>query len=519
MQPKMKAVSGLAKAAWLLATTALLGVFSMAGAADPHGAVYSGDASRLLWIMHISDTHIGTEWYNEDDRFSWGLQDAVFIIQPDLIVNTGDLCDGSINGIPATGQGEDEWSLYRQIVDDAGMTVDYYIDIPGNHDLYGDPGLSFYLGWSLNGSTFGATTRSLLMEFSFGKYFIYGCATPGEDGKIFVDTHEFSQAELEEMQAELTANDDSRLIFVFGHHPPNQPDNAEQAREIMKEHNAIYFHGHSHVYDEYLYNDILTFEVDSLGKATNDNLAVIAVDNDYVAYDVTSSDDPWPFIVVTAPADVRLKSGDEHPYAYPVCNTGEANPVRALVFDAAEVTEVTCRLGDGPGTALVQDQRRPMLWTGFFDSRGFPEGEVELTVAATGSQQRSRTIRVLLADVPCLDAVEPDGGVQDGGDGDANDFPERDEVDPGDSEAEDRDAGGDDAGIGDIGAGDAAGADDAPLPADEPDAGGGVLGGGGCMCESTSGPGLFWPGLLVLLGVLRQRERRLPADPSARHTG
>ena len=114
---------------------ALLGVPFPVGAADPYGAEYSNDASRLFWIMHISDSHIGTEWYNEDERFSWGLQDAVYIIQPDLIVNTGDLCDGSISGIPATGQSEGEWSLYRQIVDDSVMTVEYDVDVPGNHVL------------------------------------------------------------------------------------------------------------------------------------------------------------------------------------------------------------------------------------------------------------------------------------------------------------------------------------------------------------------------------------------------
>ena len=483
------------------------GVSSPAIAADPHGAEYSRDASRLFWIQHISDSHIGTEWYNEDERFSWGLQDAVYIIQPDLIVNTGDLCDGSISGIPASGQVEDEWRLYRQVVDDSGMTVDYYVDIPGNHDLYGDPGFTFYLAWGLGGSTFGKTTRSLAMEFAFGKYFMYGCNTAGEEGRRFIDDHEFSQAELDELQAELTANDDSRLSLVFGHHPPNQPDNAEQAREIMKEHQAIYFHGHSHVYDEYIYSDLLTFQVDSLGKATSNNLAIIAVDNDFVVYEVTDSDNPWPLIVVTAPAETRLKSGDPHPYAYPIGNSCGDNPLRALVFDAAEVTAVTARLGDGEEIALEQDPQRPMLWSGVFDSSGYSEGEAELTVTAVGSEERSRSITVVLADVPCPEAVEPDGGMEDAGDGDG-------EAGDGDGDGNGYgDDGGDDGGVGDD-----AGGDDASTPIEEPFDEGGVASGGGCMCDSGGGAGLLW-GLIGLLVILRQRGRRLPVEPRARHTG
>ena len=499
---------------------ALLGAPLPALAADPHGAEYSNDASKILWILHVSDSHIGTEWYNETERFAWGLQDAVYIIQPDLIVNTGDLCDGSISGIPATGQSEDEWSAYRQVVDDSSMTVDYYVDIPGNHDLYGDPGFSFYLDWSLNGSTLGVTTRSLAMEYSFGKYFIYGCNTAGEEGRIFVDDHEFSQAELDELQAELTANDDSRLSLVFGHHPPNQPDNAEQAREIMKEHQAIYFHGHSHTYDEYIYSDLLTFQVDSLGKATSRNVAIIAVDNDFVTYEVTDSDDPWPFIVISAPAEYRLKSGDPHPYAYPVGIDCEANPVRALVFDAAEVTAVTARLGDREAVSLEQDPRRPMLWTGAVDASELGEGEGQLTVTATGSQERSRSITVLLTpDAPCPEEVQPDAGIEDGdgGDGDADSGdPGADRAaDGGDGDVDDYDAGGDDAGGGD----DASiKADDASTPADEPFDEGGVAGGGGCMCSESDKPGVLWLGMLVLL-IFLQRARRLPVEPRARQTG
>jgi hypothetical protein len=281
----------------------------------------------------------------------------------------------------------------------------------------------------------------------------------------------------------------------------------------MKEHQAIYFHGHSHVYDEYIYSDLLTFQVDSLGKAKSNNLAIIAVDNDFVVYEVTDSDDPWPFIVISAPAEARLKSGDPHPYAYPIGNTCEDNPVRALVFDAAEVSAVTARLGDGEEVALQQDPDRPMLWTGVFDSSGLEEGEAQLTVTATGSQERSRSITVLLADVACPEEVEPDGGMEDGSDGGDGG------LDAGDGDGDGYD-GGDDGGMGDDAGGDDASiqADDASTTADEPFDEGGVASGGGCMCSETGEPGMLWLGLLLVL-ILRQRGRRLPVEPRARQTG
>lgn len=387
-----------------------------AGAASPESAVYSQDSSRIFWIMHISDSHIGSEWFSEDQRFVWALEEAAAVIDPVLIINTGDLCDGSLNGIPATGQGVDEWSLYRQILDDAGMTTDIYIDIPGNHDAYGDGGHTFYLTWSLNGETFNTTTRSMLLGFPFGDYFIYGTATSGEDGAIIVDHHEFSQAELTEMDDELTANDNADLIFVFGHHPIELPTNAAQAIQIVQQHKAFYFHGHIHSYGSYIQDNIVVAQVDSLGKATHNNLVVIAVDNNAVSYAPTSSDDPWPFVVVTAPANRMLDSGEITPYAYEVGTNCTDNPVRALVFDQSAISAVTFEPPGGQPRPMQPHPTIDHLYVGSWDTTGLPTGEATLTVTAHASQVRSRQVNVMLSAIACTSPVEdPDAGVPDGG--------------------------------------------------------------------------------------------------------
>jgi hypothetical protein len=186
------------------------------------------------------------------------------------------------------------------------------------------------------------------------------------------------------------------------------------------------------------------------------------------------------------------------------------------VFDAAEVTAVTARLGDGEEVALEQDPGRPMLWSGVFDSSGVGEGEVQLTVTAGGSEQRSRSITVLVeAGAPCPEEVEPDGGMDDGGDDGGDDDGgdgglDADDVDDYDYDHDSGDdGGGDDASIR---------ADDATIQADEPFDEGGVASGGGCMCDSAGGTGVLW-GLIGLLVILRQRGRRLPVEPRARQTG
>lgn len=386
-------------------------------AADPASAVYSHDDSKVLWLVHISDTHIGAEVYDDTTRFNWFVNEALAVLQPFLVVNSGDLVDGSPNSIPASGQDPQEWATYRDIVDDAGVPPDLYYDLAGNHDYYGSVDLVDYMENSVSGSTYSTKTHAVTISTSFGDYFVYGAATPGDDGATFIEHPEFSTEELADLEAELLAHDGDELILVFGHHRPHQPENSSQAMSLIAQHGGFYFHGHSHGYDSYLHDGIVVSEVDTLGKGNINNVAVVAIDNNAVSYAATDSEDPWPFIVPTAPVSPSLLSGDPNPYTYQVCNTGTENPVRALVFDVSIVSGVTVQCNDATPVPLEQHPQIPQLWTGTFDASALPAGEATLTFTAYGGQVRTRQLTIELADVECPEPVPPlaDGGVADGG--------------------------------------------------------------------------------------------------------
>jgi predicted MPP superfamily phosphohydrolase len=391
---------------WLAASTVQ--------AADPTQAAYTHDATKVLWLVHISDTHLGAEIYSDEERFSWFVNEALWILDPYLVINTGDLVDGSPNGIPASGQDNAEWGAYRNILDDAGVGADYYYDLAGNHDGYGSPDLNHYLTHSLSGSTYGSTTHTTTLNTPFGEYFIYGTATPGMDGATFLEHPEFSADELVALENALVANDDAELILVFGHHRPDQPENASAAVDLIAQHSGFYFHGHSHTYHSYRHGDVVVFEIDTLGKGNRNNIAVIAIDNNAVSYAATDSSDPWPFIVPTAPIATRLRSGDENPYAYSVCNSSHHNPVRALVFDQSIISAVTVQCNDATPLSMEQHPIVPQLWTGTFDASGLDPGDATLSFTAYGSQVRTRELTITLADVPCPQPLAPDvdgGGV------------------------------------------------------------------------------------------------------------
>ncbi len=483
---------------YVAATSAFLAGFLAMGrpgwAAHPEAAAYTWDASKIFWFMHISDTHLGTEFYSEDARFRWALEEAQAVIEPLFVVNTGDLVDGSPNGVVTSGQDEGEWQLYRSILDDTGMTPDFYIDIPGNHDAYGDADLAYYLQYSLHGSTEHKLTWSMELDLGFGQYFFYGTATCGEDGARFLEHPEITDEELQEMASELQAHDGHRLIFVFGHHPIRTPANGDQAHALLEQHKAFYFHGHVHEYKSYLDGQVCTYEVGSLGKQTTRNLAVVAVDNDAVSYAATDSDNPWPLVVVTAPVASRFTNGDPNPYAYEVCNTAAAVPVRALVFDVNTISAVTVSAGATQDGALVQDAANPHLWTGSFDPRGLGVGEAELTLTAYGSEPRTVIVPFRVGTDACP-APPGDAGPSEDAGGDAG-IPE--------------DGGGwEDARTPDAGVDAEALEDGQVTDASAPDGATGSWGRDqGCGCRQTTPTHAIWLGLMFLWLARRQRASR-----------
>ena len=52
------------------------------------------------------------------------------VITPQFIVNTGDLTDCTNGGIIPNGPYQAEWDTYRQILESAGITPDFYYDMP-----------------------------------------------------------------------------------------------------------------------------------------------------------------------------------------------------------------------------------------------------------------------------------------------------------------------------------------------------------------------------------------------------
>ncbi|MCP4624937.1 MAG: hypothetical protein GY850_15640 [bacterium] len=365
---------------------------------------HSGD--RLFWFMIISDIHIGADGVQDTDYLTWAVTEARNIIDPRFMVATGDLTDSTNGGVIPDGPYTEEWTAYRGILDSAGMSADFYYDLPGNHDHYNDKKFAYYLNYSIQGSAHGTTQHSWTREFSYGKYHFLGIATTGNDGAefsiwpwdFFGDHAEMTSDEIAFLNSALTSHPDAEITFMFGHHP-FEADSSDWTETAINDGLddllnlidlygvSLYGYGHTHDYVEdiwskYIVNNIFYMNVDSLGKSNNDHYALMAVDGNGVSI-IPAQKGLWPVVMITAPAN-RCLGECPNSYAYEIPQS-RFNPIRALIFDKNPVSGADFRIdGTGDWHAMQQIENTP-VWFGLWDARLFAPGSHTVAVRAQGS--------------------------------------------------------------------------------------------------------------------------------------
>jgi 3',5'-cyclic AMP phosphodiesterase CpdA len=380
-------------------------------AGDPHSAFYSPENNRIFWFIQISDIHIGTSGSQDHDYLMWIVTDANSIIEPEFIVASGDLTDSTnanIFGFP-NGPYQEEWDEYKAIL--AGnVDAGFYYDIPGNHDAYNDQYFSYYRANSIQGQATGNTQISWTRTFSFGTYHFLGINSADNTGDPFSlfwpwgDYAGLDADELTYINAHLALNQDAALTLIFGHHPVTDTGysndtwlyyGAPAFIHYLDIYGAsMYGYGHTHRSEEDLFagddytgymlgDGIFYFNVPSLGKSNDWHYSIIAVDCNGISC-LTQAKGVWPAVLITAPVDHYLGSA-LNPYAYAVPSSN-ANPIRALVFDANPIGQVQYRIvGSADWNDMTRVSANPHLWEALWDTTALQSGDYTLEVRATSA--------------------------------------------------------------------------------------------------------------------------------------
>lgn len=408
----------------LVAAAALLSLAlssSNSSAKGPASAYHGRGTGNVFWFVHISDTHIGSPpWMDKGatPNLEFVLNKALPVVSPTFVIATGDLTDASSSiGVPTVGQQQDEWDEYRKIYLTAGMTSDFYFDIPGNHDAYGESGeLSYFLANSMQGKTNGTPYSSWIVDVPDGEVLFFGLNSEGTGISPMTNpAGNFPDDCLDYYEQTLSAHKDAQLVVVGSHHDLGDAQGADRLIAGLKAMGGGYYlHGHVHAYSEYLAGDdaLVVNQINSLGQSKTDNVGIVAYDHNAIVYRATTAENPWPFVVITAPGSVQLRDGGAHPYSYAVCKDRKDNPVRALVFAESAITSVTVQVAGGAAVPMTPAKPDSPLYVGEVDTTAVPVGVYEVAVVAkVGTQEVSHKITTEFVAGPCEDLpVDPAAG-------------------------------------------------------------------------------------------------------------
>jgi hypothetical protein len=95
-----------------------------------------GDSdSHLIWFMQVSDLHISI--HHDRTRitdFDLFCKRVLALIQPSVVLATGDLTDSKSGDMLGSRQYEKEWKAYRDLIKDNNLLDKMtWLDVRGNH--------------------------------------------------------------------------------------------------------------------------------------------------------------------------------------------------------------------------------------------------------------------------------------------------------------------------------------------------------------------------------------------------
>ncbi|KAK6928988.1 Calcineurin-like phosphoesterase domain, ApaH type [Dillenia turbinata] len=357
-----------------------------------------GSPQSVIWVVQLSDLHFSVHHPDRALDFRTIVGPTLSMINPSLVLITGDLTDGKSKDMLTMKQDKHEWIEYQQVMDDVIRTSrldkSIFYDLRGNHDNFGVPvvggSFDFFSQYSISGQLGRrGNVNSVTVQSGDRKHLFVGVdstMTVGLRGPTNVFGHPTDEL-LSDLDTELSQWDSLSSEPVtkisFGHFPLSfsaASSSGKSLKDIFLKHSvSAYLCGHLHTkfgknlkrhhrLGHHLFQ--LNIHQNLSGSKKNCSslpveefwewemgdwrksraMRIVAIDHGHVSFADLRFDSgaKKTIIVPTFPLDSRLMfdTASGRDYECQAMNRLAYQTIRALVFSVSPVVSVIARIYD-----------------------------------------------------------------------------------------------------------------------------------------------------------------------------
>ncbi|XP_054715179.1 transmembrane protein 62-like [Uloborus diversus] len=359
--------------------------------------LFPGDRLRhLMWFLQISDLHLSL--FQDKSRGSdlrKFCKETVSVIQPSVVLATGDLVDARTNDILGSRQFPEEWEMYWSILNETGVTSNTtWLDIRGNHDNFNVKSLDskddFFRKYSVQGAQHRRSYRYTLHHDTEVYDFIGidACMNPGPK-RPFNFLGVLEKEEFSHIQNLAEGAQDNNFTIWFGHYPTSTIVAPHPGvREFMR-HSGPYLCGHLHtlggmVPQMYTLQPQGNLELELADWKENRKYRICAVDHGIFSF-TDHYLNQWPLILITNPKEALMTM----PTIEPLYRISKSTHIRALVFSPHLIVSVKFQLDGGQWTNMNSSDSP--LYTAQWEPMFYEDGLHSIAIHARDIEGNEQT--------------------------------------------------------------------------------------------------------------------------------